>query len=57
MTRKTKLHILCHNANGIYNYRLALQEILHSLDIHIALICETKLPRWFEWRNPGYRTT
>ena len=39
--------ILCHNANGISNDRLALQELSHSLDIHIALICETKLPTDF----------
>jgi len=56
MARKTKLRILCYNADGIYNGRLALQELLHSLDIDIALICETRLPTWFEWRNPGYRT-
>ena len=51
-----KLRILCHNANDVYNDRLALQELLHSLDIDIALICETKLPTWFDWWNPVYRT-
>jgi Endonuclease/Exonuclease/phosphatase family. len=55
-SNKTKLRILCHNANGIYNDSLALQELLHSLDVDIALISETRLPTWFEWRNPGYRT-
>ena len=33
-----------------------LQELLHSLDIDITLICETKLPPWFEWRDTAYRT-
>jgi hypothetical protein len=56
MAKLTKLHILCHNANGIYNDRLTLQELLHSIDVCIALICETKFPKWFDWRNPGYRT-
>ena len=55
-SNKTKLRILGHNANGIYNDSVALQELLHSLDVDIALICETKLPTWFDWRNPGYRT-
>ena len=52
---KTKLRILCHNANDIHNDRLVLHELLHSLDIDIALICEIKLPTWFEGRNLGYR--
>ena len=51
MVKCTKLRILCNNANGIYTDRLTL----HSLDRDNALICETKLPPWFEWRNPGYR--
>ena len=28
---------------------------MHSLDIVVALICETMLPTSFVWRNPGYR--
>jgi len=56
MARKPISCILCHNADGISNYRLALQELLHNLDIDIALICETKLPAGFVWRNHGYRT-
>ena len=35
---------------------IALHELLRSLDYDIALISETKLPRCFVWRNPGYRT-
>jgi hypothetical protein len=53
--RIRELRILCRNANGVYNEKLALQEIFHSLDIDIALIRETKLLNWFEWRNPGCR--
>jgi Exonuclease III len=56
MAKLTKLRILCHNANSIYGDRLNLQELLHSLDVDIALIWETKLPTWFDWRNPDYRT-
>ena len=56
MARKPISRILCHNADGISNERLALQELLHSLDIDIALIFKTKLPAGFVWRNPGYRT-
>ena len=56
MAKKPIARILCHNADDISSDRLALQELLHSLDIDIALICETKLPAGFLWRNPGYRT-
>ena len=56
MPNETKLRILCYNSNGIYNGRLILQVLLHSLGIDIALISETQLPIWFEWRNPGYWT-
>ena len=54
MANKIKLRISYHNAND--SDRLDLQELLHSLDINITLISETKLPTWFEWRNPGYKT-
>ena len=53
---KTKLRILRHNSNGIYNDRVVLQELQHRLGIDIALICKSKLHTWFEWRNHGYRT-
>ena len=53
MAKKPIARILCHNADGISKDRLALQELLHSLDIDIALICETKLAAGFVWRNPG----
>jgi Exonuclease III len=56
MAKRTSLRLLSHNANGISNDRLTLQELLHNLDIDIALICETRLPTDFVWRNPGYRT-
>jgi len=55
MTRRTKFRILNFNANGIYQDRLTLQELLHSLDVDVALICETKVPVWFQWRVPGYK--
>ena len=45
--KKTIARIFCHNADGISNDRLALQELLHSLDIDIVLICETELPTVF----------
>ena len=51
-----KFRILCYNENDVYNDRLALQELRHTLDIDTELICETKLPTWFHWKNPGYRT-
>ena len=38
MAKETKLHILSHNKNDIYNGRVALQELLHSLDIDIIFI-------------------
>ena len=56
MGKKTILCIFCYNVDAIYSYRLALHELLHSVDIDRALISETKLPKWFEWWNPGYRT-
>ena len=55
MARMTKLKIIIHNANGIYSDRLCLQELLHRLDVDIALISETKVPPWFQWRIPGYK--
>ena len=36
--------------------RMSLQELLHNIQIDIALICEINLPTGFVWRNPGYRT-
>ena len=54
--RMRKFRILCYNENDVYNDRLALQELRHSLDIDTELICETKLPTWFNGGNPGYRT-
>jgi hypothetical protein len=56
MAKKPIARILCHNEDGISSDRVALQELLHSLDIDIALICEAKRPAGFVWRNPGYGT-
>ena len=50
MVKSSIVRILCHIADGISNDRLALQELLHSLDIHIILICEMKLLNDFVWR-------
>ena len=47
MTKETKFKILTHNANEIYCDELCLQELLHHLDVDIALISETKVPPWF----------
>ena len=55
MARKTKFKIIIHNANGIYDDRLCIHELLHRFDVDIALISETKVPPWFQWRTPGYR--
>ena len=41
MARKTKFKIIIHNANGIFDDRLCKHELLHSLDVDIALISET----------------
>ena len=57
MANKPIARILYHNANGINSDRLDLEELLHSLDIDIAIFFVTKLPAGFVWRNPGYRTT
>ena len=35
------LRILIFSANGIYQDMLTLQELLHSLDDDVAVICET----------------
>ena len=56
LARRTKLGILCHNSNDILSDRLTQQERLHSLDIDVALVCETNLPTYFVRRNSGYRT-
>ena len=55
LTNGQKHRVLCLNANGIYNDRLDLLEVLHNLYIDLALICETKISMWFKKRNPGYR--
>ena len=55
MAKKPIARILCHNADGISSDKQALQELLYSLEIDIALIYVTKLPAGFVWRSPGYR--
>ena len=53
MTKTSVVRNSCHNANDIIDDRIALQEIiLRSLDIHITLICETKLPINFPMDEP-----
>ena len=64
MAKKPIARILYHNPDGISNDRISLQEHMHSLYIHIALIYETKLPAGFVWKtynirspNPAYGGT
>ena len=54
MIKKIKFPHLFHTLNGIYGYRLALQD--QSLDTDIVLICETNHPKWSYWKNPTCKT-
>ena len=51
-----EVRIITHNANGISGDAVTLQELLQRKGVDIAFVCETRLPQYFTWRNPGYRT-
>ena len=52
---KQELKIITFNANGVYNDHATLQELIYRENIDIALVQETKIPKWFQWRIRGYK--
>ena len=50
------VRILAPKGNGIYDDAIILQELLQRKSIDIAFICETRLRKNFNSKDPGYRT-